>query len=83
MKTNPLLEPWDLGRILRLGLSFFLLYDGYRSQEWLILLLGGVLLTMAVLNVGCFGSRSCATSQKQTTSNTKDEVEFEEVLSPK
>ena len=79
MKTNPLLEPWDFGRIVRLGLALFLLYDGYKSQEWLFLALGGVFLLMAVLNIGCFGSKGCST-QNTSQSSGNEEVEFEEVL---
>lgn len=77
---------WGLLRIMRMGLAVFILYDGYKSESILMLLLGGLLAWQALANVGCAScdtSGSCSTD-KPSTSHPADELEVDyEEVTPK
>jgi hypothetical protein len=75
-----LLKNWNAIRMLRLSLGIFILYDGIRSHEWFFMAMGAYFTAMALLNIGCFGSQSCAVpKQKSVVSEKPIEVDFEEI----
>ncbi len=55
-----ILGNWNLVKILRILIGFFIVIDGYKNHEWLLLLLGLGLIAMGFLNMGCGFSGSCA-----------------------
>ncbi len=82
---NRILKNWDLVRVIRtiIGISF--IGQGIASGQTGVWLMGTAFTTMAVLNIGCFGSGNCAvnTQAQQNAQNNTDEVIFEEVLPKK
>lgn len=75
-----LIKQLDFLRIGRFVLGVFILYEGYRSREFLLMLMGGTFMVMSLLNIGCFGSSNCARSSSNTSrTNEDEEVIFEEV----
>lgn len=78
-KTIQDLKRMDFMRIARFVLGAFILYEGYQSREFLLMMMGGTFMVMALLNVGCFGSGNCAVPKQSNTKELDDEVIFEEV----
>lgn len=66
-------------RIIRLALGAFIAYDGFRTQEFLIMSLGLVFMGLAVMNVGCCGAQGCGVPTKQAGNSEPEEVKYEEV----
>jgi hypothetical protein len=78
-KTIQDLKRMDFMRIARFVLGAFILYEGYQSREFLLMMMGGTFMVMALLNVGCFGSGNCAVTKQSNTKGMDEEVIFEEV----
>lgn len=71
-------KKWTVIRLLRLSLGAFILYDGFRSQEWLFIAFGLYFTGLAILNIGCFGAQQCSVpSIKKSSIDQKVETEFE------
>ena len=71
---------WNFPRILRLLVGIFVIYDGIMSREYLIVTIGFVLATMAVLNYGCCGVANCKTAVNSSENQKEDtDIIFEEV----
>ncbi len=75
-----LTQNWGFMRIIRLVIGGYALVEAIRASDVLIGIMGTVLISMALFNIGC-GAQGCGvpTSRNKNTSN--DEVEYEEVLS--
>ncbi len=71
----------DWIRIIRYVFGGYLLVGGILQQDYTVLLMGAIITTMAIFNVGCFGGQ-CAPKKinKQTSNQNIEEVIFEEVL---
>jgi hypothetical protein len=71
----------DWIRIIRFVLGGYLLVGSILQQDYTVLLMGAIITTMAIFNVGCFGGQ-CAPKKinKQTSNQNIEEVIFEEVL---
>ncbi len=62
-------------RWVRLGVGILILGSGIDGEEWAPIVLGGVLLVQALLNVGCAtcAGGSCRYAAEQMTRN-RDEI---------
>ena len=71
----------DWIRIIRYVLGGYLLVGGIIQQDYTVLLMGAIITTMAIFNVGCFGGQ-CAPKKttKPVSSQQTEEVTFEEVV---
>ncbi len=71
----------DWIRIIRYVLGGYLLVGGILQKDYTVLIMGAIITTMAIFNVGCFGGQ-CAPKKinKQTSNQNIEEVIFEEVL---
>ncbi|HHB78313.1 MAG TPA: hypothetical protein ENK85_03655 [Saprospiraceae bacterium] len=78
------LSKWTWQRFIQLLVGLFFLWDYFSDGGRLVLAFGAVMFAQAVFNVGCFSSRGCNTSVKDSdfsgTAVTDDaEVEYEEI----
>ncbi len=80
MKTL-LLKNWNIMRLLRLAIGIWALIAAFQSKEFLVALMGGALIVMAIMNVGCCGAGGCNTYSKtnKKTSEIPKEVTYEEI----
>jgi hypothetical protein len=80
MKTL-LLKNWNIMRVLRLAIAVWLLVSAFQAKEIMFGLLGGLLLIMAVMNVGCCGVNGCATPMptRKKTSQKEGGIDYEEI----
>jgi len=62
---SSLKQRWDFVRILRLVIGVTVIGQAFIMQEWLLGIGGGMLTTMAVLNIGCCGTQGCAVTPKR------------------
>lgn len=77
---SSLKQRWDFVRLLRLVIGVTVIGQAFIMQEWLLGIGGGMLTTMAVLNIGCCGAQGCAVSPKKDAEKLSlDETRFEEV----
>jgi hypothetical protein len=77
---DTLKQRWDFVRILRLVIGVTVIGQAFVMHEWLLGIGGGMLTTMAVLNIGYYGSQGCAVApRKDTVKPGLDETRFEEV----
>lgn len=60
-------------RLLRLAIGVWAIIAAFQTKETLLGLMGGLLLLMAVMNIGCCGVSSCRTpmtTRKKVISKT-------------
>lgn len=66
---NNLLQNWDMARIIRLVAGVGIGIYAIVSKDYMFLLLAGLFLFQALLNISCCGASGCSTndiaSQKQ------------------
>jgi hypothetical protein len=81
MKISGILKQrWDFVRIHRLVIGVTVIGQAFIMHEWLLGIGGGMLTSMAVLNIGCCGTQGCAVSpRKMSEKPGLDETRFEEV----
>jgi hypothetical protein len=73
-------QRWDFVRILRLVIGVTVIGQAFIMHEWLLGIGGGMLTTMALLNIGCCGAQGCAVSpRKDAVKPGLEETRFEEV----
>jgi hypothetical protein len=73
-------QRWDFVRILRLVIGVTVIGQAFVTQELLLGIGGGMLTTMAVLNIGCCGTQGCGVNPRKDSSKTSlEETRFEEV----
>jgi hypothetical protein len=75
------MKKFDLIRIIRYALGGYLLVGGFLQKDYTVLVMGAIITTMAIFNVGCFGGQ-CAPKKmnKQASNQNIEEVTFKEVL---
>jgi hypothetical protein len=80
MKTL-LLKNWNIMRVLRLAIAVWLLVSAFQTKEIMFGLLGGMLLVLAVMNVGCCGANGCATPRATRKNKLQkgNEINYEEI----
>lgn len=73
---------WNIFRILKLFIGIALIVEGFKTQGYVLILLGGVFALTTVLNMGCgtscSPSRACISS-KAGTEKSMDEITYEEI----
>ena len=73
-------QRWDFVRILRLVIGVTIIGQAFIMHEWLLGVGGGMLTSMAVLNIGCCGTQGCGVSpRKESVRQSLEETRFEEV----
>lgn len=60
---NRILKNWDIIRIIRLMLGAIVVAYAISSEEYAFLILGGLLLFQAIINVSCCGASGCNTAK--------------------
>ena len=75
-----LTKKWGFMRIIRLVIGGYALVEAIRASDVLIGIMGTVLISMALFNIGC-GAQGCAVPTSRNKNTSSDEVEYEEVLS--
>ena len=81
---NTLFQNWTFMRGLRLLLGVIVLIQSIVAKD---MLMGGMsifLIAMAVFNFGCCGANGCGVNfNKNKSSNTIEDVDYEEVVNKK
>ena len=72
------LKTWDLMRVLRLALGFFIIVQGVQAKEWLFVAIGGLFSLMPLLNIGCCGVSGCNTPVSKSDKKVED-ITYEEI----
>ena len=80
MKTI-LLRNWNLMRVLRLSIGVWAIIAAFQTKEAVLGVMGGVLLVMGVMNIGCCRVSSCGTpmTTKKSISQKTEEITYEEI----
>ena len=78
-----ILKDWNFMRILRLGMSVFILIEAVKNYDLLFGIIAGILLLQAVLNLGCCSSGACYSGKVEQKDQESKEVIFEEIKSKK
>ncbi len=74
-----LLSNWNIMRVVKLFLSFVILFQSVQQHDMMFGFLGGVFLTQTLLNMGCCGVGSCAVPLKKVNTENVHDIEFEEI----
>lgn len=53
---------WSIKRLIQLGVGLFFVYYYTKDHSTFALIFGIVMLTQALLNVGCFSTKGCTNS---------------------
>jgi hypothetical protein len=78
--VDTLKQHWDFMRILRLVIGVTVIGQAVMMHELLLAIGGGMLTTMAVLNIGCCGAQGCGVNpRKEISPKGLEETQFEEV----
>ena len=77
MKT--LLSNWNVARIIRLLLGIGAIAQGATTNEYILIIAGVLIASMAMINVGCCGATGCNIQPKKGGTNNTKEVIYEEV----
>lgn len=73
---------WNFFRLLRLVLGLAVVWQSVTSGDWMIAVLGGLFVLMAVTNTGCCGAGGCATPNtfnRQAKASSEEYAEYEEI----
>lgn len=63
-KMNSILKNWDLIRVLRFLLAVLVAIYSISSKDYIFLVLAGLLLFQAIMNISCCGYRGYYTDSK-------------------
>jgi hypothetical protein len=74
-----LLTGWNFMRLLRLGLGIYIAIQAVQTLSILSGVIAIFFLFQALTNTGCCGSNGCEVPVKKNSSDTIEEVEFEEI----
>lgn len=64
-QMNRILKGWDIVRIVRLLLGVAATIYSISSKEYVFLMVGGLLLFQAAMNISCCGAGGCSTDSQQ------------------
>lgn len=83
MSVKSYFRNWNFSRILRLAMAVFIVIQGFQTNEWMFVILGGLFALMPIFNIGCAGG-ACAVpppaqSKRQKTQQQFEETQYEEV----
>jgi len=76
-----LLTGWNFMRFLRLGLGIYIAIQAIQTLSILSGVIAVFFIYQAVTNTGCCGANGCAVPIKKSSSDTIEEIEFEEIKS--
>jgi hypothetical protein len=78
--ADTLKQRWDFMRILRLVIGVTVIGQAVMMHELLLAIGGGMLATLAVLNIGCCGAQGCGVNpRKDISARGIEETQFEEI----
>ena len=68
-------------RVLRLAIGVWCIIAAFQTREAVLGLVGGLLLLMAVVNIGCCGVSKCSTQMTagKNRSQKPEEINYEEI----
>lgn len=74
-----LIRNWSVVRILQLAFCIFIIIQGIYSFDWMLIIFGGLLSLMPILNMNCCMTRSCNVASTKNDNNQLEDVSYEEV----
>lgn len=75
-----ILRNWNFIRMMRLMLALTVITTASKSEEWLFLFIGGILLIQAVLNIGCTCyAGNCSIPVKDKSHEIESQLVTEEI----
>lgn len=76
-----ILYGWNFMRILRLVLGGIVLWQSFVTGDLLPGIAGGMIMAMAVLNIGCCGLNGCSTGsgRRPAPAAATEDIHYEEV----
>ena len=69
-----ILKKWDAARIIRLLLGVLIAIYSISTKDYMFLVLGGLLLFQAIMNISCCGSARCYTDTKDKENIYGDQI---------
>jgi hypothetical protein len=78
-----LLTQWNLIRIIRLTAGLYLVFQAVQLHDMLAGFISTILLFQALTNTGCCGVSGCAVPPSTKSSNTTQDVDYEEIKEKK
>lgn len=67
-----LFNGWNIFRLIRLAVGAFIIFEGIRTEMWMILGIGILFSLLALLNMGACATGNCAVPPKENTSSQKE-----------
>ena len=67
-----LLNGWNLFRFIRLAVGAFIIFEGVRTDMWMLFGIGVLFSFLALLNMGGCTAGNCAVLPKENTSSQKE-----------
>jgi hypothetical protein len=74
-----IMQGWHFARILRVVLGVIIIVQGIVVHETSFALMGVLLSSMAVLNIGCCGPAGCGVPTSYKATKKEEAIDFEEV----
>lgn len=83
MKNLAFLENWSFLRAARLLMGLLVVGQGYNMHDSFILVMGALLGSMALFNIGCCATGACGinTPIQKDIDKTPKNIEYEEIKS--
>ncbi|MFY7788154.1 MAG: hypothetical protein ACOVQA_09795 [Thermoflexibacteraceae bacterium] len=83
MNNLAFFQNWSFLRAARLLMGLLVIGQGYSMHDSFVMVMGALLGSMALLNVGCCATGSCGvnSSAKKEAQQTDKPIEYEEVKS--
>ena len=73
-RMKRILKKWDAARIIRLLLGVLIAIYSISTKDYMFLVLGGLLLFQAIMNISCCGSGECYTDTKHKENIYGDQI---------
>ena len=73
-RMKRILKKWDAARIIRLLLGVLIAIYSISTKDYMFLVLGGLLLFQAIMNISCCGSGECDTDTKYKENIYGDQI---------
>ncbi|GAB1396819.1 hypothetical protein MASR1M65_15960 [Saprospiraceae bacterium] len=75
-----LLRNWDFMRVLRLALGLYVIVEGIRMHDTMLITLGGIFTLMPVFNIGCSAGGTCTPRYRERqTFNPNEDISYKEI----
>lgn len=73
-RMKRILKKWDAARIIRLLLGVLIAIYSISTKDYMFLVLGGLLLFQAIMNISCCGSGECYRDTKYKENIYGDQI---------